>query len=362
MGKKTAIILFNSGGPNDLKSVNKFLFNFFNDKSNISLIQPFRFLLAKIFAFSGNKKTQEIYAKIGGKSPILATANAQSQALEKKLSFLGDFRVLLSMRYSRPFSSDTIKEIKKYQPDEIILLPLYPQFSTATTESAFNDFYKKLKKSKITAKLKYVCCYPIDPDFINAHCRLILAAILKAKSAGFNDCRLLFVEQNIKQKAIDSGDSHCFQINASVEAVIKKLARENLDYKICYQSKIGQINFPKTGYLERTKPSLEFEIKKASFNKKPIIVVPISLTFENAETLVGIDIEYQKLAMDLKIPFFARTPALSADGYFISGLADICKRTSAAKFDCNGGEYGARICPKNFKKCINPNQIIKNGN
>ena len=120
-----------------------------------------------------------------------------------------------------------------------------------------------------------------------------------------------------------------------------------MDYKICYQSKVGP--------LEWTKPSLEFEINRASIDKKAIIIVPIAFVSDHSETRVELDIEYKEIAHLKKIPFYLRVPALNVDGYFINSLLEICKQTSESKIACNGGKNGIRICPKTFKKCINPN-------
>ncbi len=345
--KKTAVILFNLGGPDKLESVKRFLFNLFNDKAIIGLPQPFRFLLAKLISSRRDKKAQAIYAQIGGKSPILKTTNAQAEALEKELSYLGNYKVFVVMRYWRPFSKDVVKKVKEYQPDETILLPLYPQFSTTTTASSFNDFYQKLKKNKVSSKLKYICCYPTNPQFISAHCRLIKQAINKATSAGFNNFRLLFSAHGLPQKIIDAGDPYCFQVKASVDGIVKELAVETLDYKICYQSKVGP--------LQWTKPSLEFEIERAALDRKAVIIIPITFVSDHSETLVELDIEYKQIAQDKKIPFYYRVAAFNIDGYFIKALLDICKRTSESNFACNGGDFGTRICPHSFKKCININ-------
>ncbi len=352
MSKKTAVILFNLGGPDKLESVKGFLFNLFNDKAIIGLPQPFRFLLAKLISSRRNKKAQEIYAQIGGKSPILETTNAQAEGLEKELSYLGNFKVFVAMRYWHPLSKDVVKKVKEYEPDEIILLPLYPQFSTTTTESSFKDFYQKLVKEKISAPVKYICCYPTNPQFISSHCRLIAGAITKTKSAGFNNFRILFSAHGLPQKIIDMGDPYCEQVKASVNAIINELEEKDLDYKVCYQSKVGP--------LEWTKPSLEFEINRAALDRKAVIIVPIAFVSDHSETLVELDIEYKELAHKFNIPFYLRVAALNVDGYFIKSLVDLCRRTSTVDFSCNGGNFGARICPKNFKKCINPNPTNEN--
>ncbi|MCE3254515.1 MAG: hemH [Rickettsiaceae bacterium] len=344
--KKTAVILFNLGGPDSLESVKGFLFNLFNDKAIIDLRQPFRYLLAHLISSIRNKKAQKIYAAIGGKSPILEITNAQAEALEKELSFFGDYKVFVSMRYSRPNSSDVIKKIKEYGADEIILLPLYPQFSTTTSGSSINDFYQKLKKGKVKTVTKYICCYPINSDFISAHCRLIKQSIEQIRNAGFNNFRLLFSAHGLPKKIVDAGDPYCFQVKSSTEAIIKELG-ENFDYKICYQSKVGP--------MEWTGPSLEFEVKRAALDGKAVIIVPITFVSDHSETLFELDIQFKEFAAAHKVPFYSRVAALNLDGYFIKSLANICQKTSQSDEACAGGDNGNRICPKNFKKCININ-------
>lgn len=345
--KKTAVILFNLGGPDDLNSVRKFLFNLFNDRAIISLIQPFRFLLATLISTLRNKKAQHIYSQIGGKSPILQTTNSQAEKLEKELSHFGDFKVFTCMRYWHPMSKEVVAKVKEYEPSEVILLPLYPQFSTTTTNSSFNDFYERFVKAKIKAKLKYICCYPTQNEFVLSHSRLISAAIKKAKTSGFENFRLLFSAHGLPKSVISNGDPYCFQVEATTESVVNCLDEKNIDYKICYQSKVGP--------MEWTGPSLEVEIRRAALDKKGVIIIPIAFVSDHSETLVELDIEYKELAQKLGIPYYDRVLALNLDGYFIESLLKMTLNTSKAEHTCNGGNEGARICPKNFKKCINPN-------
>jgi ferrochelatase len=127
----------------------------FNDHAIIGLPWPFRYLLAKLISSRRDKKAQDIYAQINGKSPLLEITSNQAEALEKELSFHGNFKVFIAMRYWHPFASETIEKIKEYQPHEIILLPLYPQFSSSTTASSINDFLEKLPKNiKEKTKIK----------------------------------------------------------------------------------------------------------------------------------------------------------------------------------------------------------------
>jgi ferrochelatase len=349
---KIAIVLFNLGGPDNLNSVRKFLFNLFNDPAIIGLPNPFRYLLAHLISFRRAKVASKIYQLIGGKSPILEITNAQAEALEKELSFKGEFKVFVSMRYWHPMSKEVVAKLNEYQPDEIILLPLYPQFSTTTSASSMLDFMGELKKQKVSAPVKYVCCYPLEAEFIRAHAKLIKQSIQKAISLGHPNHRILFSAHGLPKSVIAKGDPYVFQIEASTKAIIAELEKENdaknkIDYRICYQSKVGPVAW--------TTPSLEFEINRAAIEKKPLIIVPIAFTSDHSETLVELDIEYKEIAEHKKIPLYLRVPALNSDGYFIKSLVDISLRALKSDVACNGGIEGARICPAKFGKCPNEN-------
>ena len=173
--KKRAVILFNLGGPDKPESVKPFLFNLFNDKAIISAPNPIRFLLAKLISSNREKTAKDIYSFLGGKSPILDETKQQSEKLENKLNRESDdkYRVFISMRYWHPFSHDIIGDVKKFEPDEVILLPLYPQFSTSTTQSSIDDWMKTAKKHSFDKPTATICCYPFEDNFINSHVTLI---------------------------------------------------------------------------------------------------------------------------------------------------------------------------------------------
>lgn len=333
---KTAVILFNLGGPDSQEAVKPFLFNLFNDKAIISLPQPFRFLLAKFIANKRQKTTKEIYQLIGGKSPLLEITKAQADALEKELSFSGDFKVFVTMRYWHPFLQEIKQQIFDYKPKRIILLPLYPQFSTTTTGSSFKQFHKifskkELKNKKI--KTEFICCYPTQGDFVLSHAKSIEKTLLKTKTP-ITHFRILFSAHGLPQKIVDKGDPYVLQTNATCDFVVKKLEEilrknkkltknQKIDYQLCFQSKVGP--------LEWTKPYFEDELKRAAIDKKPVIIVPIAFVSEHSETLVELDIEYKHKANDLGIKEYLRVPALNVDGNFIKALSKLCLDKKALK-------------------------------
>jgi ferrochelatase len=352
--KKTAVILFNLGGPDSLEAVQPFLFNLFNDAAIIQIPQPFRFLLAKLISSRRAKKAQKIYSILGGKSPLLDTTLAQAYSLERELSFVGNFKVFTVMRYYHPFAKEVVKKVQEYDPSEIILLPLYPQFSSATSDSSIKDFTRFLYKFPKKPKVKTVCCYPFESDFIKAHSFLIKQTLIKYYETQLSEFRFLFSAHGLPQKLIDAGDPYVLQVTKTTAEVVKNLAEilcineAEIDFKVCYQSKVGP--------LQWTQPSLDFALRKAILDNKIPVIIPISFVSDHVETLVELDVEYKELAMSLGAKNYLRVPALNLDGHFIKALFEICKTVSVNSEDNYfSGTEPVRFCTKKFKFCSNPN-------
>jgi ferrochelatase len=356
---KTAVVLFNLGGPDKLSSVKPFLFNLFNDPAIISLPQPFRFLLAKLISSRREKKAQNIYRQINNKSPLLDITLSQADSLERELSFNGNFKVFTIMRYWHPFAQEIIKKINDFNPNEIILLPLYPQFSSTTSASSFKDYLTNYKKTNIPIKI--VCCYPTQEDFIKSHTLQIIKTLKIIDKKLLSKIRILFSAHGLPQKVIDKGDPYVFQVEKSANEILKNLKKflpennfnelKKIDYSICYQSKVGPLKW--------TTPSLEQEIRRVALDKKIPLVVPIAFVSDHSETLVELDIEFKELSVELGIEKYYRAPSLNIDGTFIQSLKNIVLSTTKNN-DCQifCGEEKWRICPKKSKLC--PNQNYQN--
>ena len=346
--KKVAIILANLGGPDNLAAVQPFLFNLFNDKAIITLPQPLRWIIAKFISIKRTPIAQEIYSQIGGRSPILEQTKRQAQELEIVLNKPGNYdaKVFVVMRHWKPFSRDVIKAVKQYQPDGMVFIPLYPQFSTTTTGSAIADWKKTLKKQRIAIPCKYLGCYPREISFIKAHIDRIKPVYSQAKKQG--NPRLLFSAHGLPKKVVENGDPYQWQVKKTVEDIVEGLAIENLDYHICYQSKVGR--------LEWLTPSIDSEIIRAGREKIPVVVVPITFVSEHSETWVELDIEYKKLAEAHGVTAYFRVPTLGVHKDFIKSLADLCHHILCGKVTENKiqiqSDTGKRNCPKKFSKCI----------
>jgi ferrochelatase len=311
--KKTAVIFFNLGGPDSSEAIQPFLFNLFNDKAIIGAPQPFRWLLAKFISSRRAPVAKKIYAQIGGKSPLLDFTQEQATALEASLG--EGYKVFIAMRYWHPFAYETVLQVKEYEPDEVILLPLYPQYSTTTSGSSIKDW----QKVGLNVSTRIICCYPQESGFITAMADLIGRALDEAGEG----TRLLFSAHGLPKKIIERGDPYQFQVEKSAAAVTKALNVPDLDWLVCYQSRVGP--------MEWIGPSTDEEIRQAGRDGKKVVLAPIAFVSEHSETLVELDIEYRHLAEQSGVPTYIRVPALGAHPSFISGLARLVKEKNSAK-------------------------------
>ena len=340
---KTAIVLFNLGGPDRPEAVKPFLFNLFNDHAILRLPQPMRYLLARLISSRRAPLAREIYGHLGGGSPILAFTQAQAAALEAELSSRGEdreYRTFIAMRYWHPMSPETAAAVQAFSPDDVVLLPLYPQFSTTTSASSLAAWQQAAAQAGIQAPAYAVCCYPTAAGFCRAVAKLLDATLEKEGGAP----RVLFSAHGLPKKIVAAGDPYEWQVNETARKVIEEVGRPGLDWTVCYQSKVGP--------LEWIGPSLDDEIKRAAKDRVPVVIVPIAFVSEHSETLVELDIQYREIAMGEGVPGYARVPTVSDAPDFIRGLADLVFHARQRGHDL-GSESGARICPKDFSGCPN---------
>lgn len=306
---KTAIVLFNLGGPDSLDAVRPFLFNLFNDKAIIGLPQPWRWLLARFISGKRAPVARGIYQHLGGSSPLLQQTRDQAAALEKVLG--PDFKVVVAMRYWHPFAEQALQQVQDWGADRVILLPLYPQFSTTTTGSSLKQWHQ-LAAGRF-AQTQVVCCYPVMSGFVSASAQLIRTQYDQALAQG--KPRLLFSAHGLPQSIIDKGDPYQRQVEQSAAAIVSALGIDGLDWAICYQSRVGKAKW--------IGPSTEEELARAGSDKVPVVVAPIAFVSEHSETLVELDIEYRHLAEGLGIPGYFRASTVQSHPEFIQGLAQL---------------------------------------
>lgn len=333
---KTAVILMNLGGPDKRESIHPFLMNFFLDKNIVRLPYPFRYLIARMIANSRTKnEAGDSYGFLGGKSPLLDNTNAQADALRNILG--DDYSVHVHMRYWHPMADEVTKNIMAENPEHIIIIPLYPQYSTTTTRSSLQELEKSFAKFGVKSRISTVCCYPFNQGFIDASAALIKQAYPKDNK----NVRVLFSAHGLPVSIIKDGDPYEWQCIESARLIAQATGIENIEWQICYQSRVGRQQW--------LKPSTEDALRQAAKDGKDVLIYPHAFVSEHVETLVELDIEYKHIADELGIQFYGRVPTVSVNQLFIQSLADMVTSNNH-----DGGikpDSGNRICPKNFRRC-----------
>ena len=306
---KIAIILFNLGGPDSLDAVEPFLRNLFSDPAIIRLPSLIRRPLAKLIARRRAPTAREIYARIGGASPIVGQTEAQARALEQALGSEHDWRGFVCMRYWHPMTEAVVRSVGRFAPDRIVLLPLYPQFSTTTTASSFRAWNER---ARFKAPTRMIESYPTEPGFIAASIELVKQGMAEA---GTGPRRVLFSAHGLPERIVKAGDPYQKQVAKTAAAIAA--AFDGLDWSICYQSRVGPLRW--------IGPSTQEEIARAGADKAKAVVYPLSFVSEHSETLVELDIEYRHLALQKGVPAYVRVPAVGTHPLFIEGLARLVR-------------------------------------
>lgn len=348
--KKVAVVLFNLGGPDFANAVYPFLINFFMDKNIIRVPIPFRCLLAWLIARKrSTKEAKESYDALGGSSPLLANSKAQADALQKMLENKNDevvtYKSFMCMRYWHPMSAQVVREVRDWGADEVIIIPLYPQFSTTTTWSSLEVWNKAAYQAGYHVPTSMVCCYPFNDGFVKASAANILAEYQKALDDGYDNLRILFSAHGLPESIIKEGDPYQWQCEESArkiaDLVKDQLDLDTLDWTICYQSRVG----PK----KWIGPSTEEEIERAAKDGKAIIIYPHAFTQEHVETLVELDEEYKEYAEEKGQHGYYRAQTVGTHPDFIKGLRDLVyAHEGSLKITAEGSE---RICAKDFEDC-----------
>ena len=337
---KKAIILFNLGGPDKLESVQPFLFNLFNDPAILNLPTIFRYPLAKLISNRRTPTAKKIYQELGGSSPILKLTKEQSKALESRLNNedqASEYKCFIVMRCWHPRAEEVVNNVKNFNPDEVILMPLYPQYSAATTGSSIKEWKDICKKKNFKIRTSTICCYPTDENFVLAHKEEIVKKI-----KNLENFKLIFSAHGLPEKNIKKGDPYQWQVEQSVNKIVKSLNIKNLDWILSYQSRVGPLKW--------IGPSTDDIIVENSKLGKHIVLVPIAFVSEHSETLVELDIEYKELADKNGCKNYTRVPALGTNNNYIKAMSNLIIKKQDYNF--NGKLYPPKTqCPSQFIKC-----------
>jgi ferrochelatase len=303
---RRAIILMNLGGPDSPAAIRPFLYNLFSDPAIITLPTALRLPLAGLISWRRSPTAQAIYAQLGGVSPLLENTLAQAAALEAVLG--GEDRCFVAMRYWHPLAAETVRAVMEWEPDRLVLLPLYQQYSTTTTGSSLTDWYRATAAEGLALPTRIVHSYPDVPGFI---------AALKGAIVPYLDRdspqRLLFSAHGLPLRIVAKGDPYPQEIERTALAVVAALARSGLDWRICYQSRVGPLKW--------LGPSVEEELHRAAQDQVGVVITPISFVSEHSETLVELDRDYRRIAETIGVPGYERVPTVGTDPNFIAALA-----------------------------------------
>jgi protoporphyrin/coproporphyrin ferrochelatase len=313
--KKIAVVLFQLGGPDSLPAVEPFLYNLFCDPDIINFPGSFlaRKPLAKLISTTRSKKVTQRYAEIGGGSPIRRLTEQQARALEIALRRHIPARTIVAMRYWHPDTRKAIAALESAPYDEIVLLPLYPHYSFATTGSSLKE-WNRLHKPKVPVHL--IDHFFDHPDYISGIVERINTVLRQLPRP--DDVQLVFSAHGLPMTLVEKGDPYPQHIEATVRLVREMGAWPN-PHTLCYQSRVGPQKWlqpPLTGTLENL----------ARGGVKRMLVVPISFLTEHIETLHEINIEAREQAESLGVHDFHMMPALNDSPLLIRALADLVLR------------------------------------
>ena len=321
MQTRTAIVLFNLGGPDSLDAVEPFLFNLFADPDIIQL--PLGFLLQKPVArLISRRRTPEArhnYAAIGGSSPLLANTRAQATALQSALRADGidTAEVFVCMRYWHPLTEAVVAELQQKGFEDVLLLPLYPQYSRTTTGSSVNAFQRACKKADYAPRVRLVRHWPTQPDYIAAIAADIEAAARALPEHDPARIELLFSAHGLPKKLVAQGDPYQREIEETFTAVRALLNWPRTT--LCYQSRVGP--------LEWLRPYTEDVIKeKAAAGCAQMLVYPIAFVSDHSETLYELGMQYAELAKGAGIAHYRVVPALNDRPALIRALVALVRQ------------------------------------
>jgi protoporphyrin/coproporphyrin ferrochelatase len=316
--KKYGIVLLQLGGPDSLDAVEPFLYNLFRDPDIIDFPLSFLFRkrLARIISRKRSPKIREHYRHMGGKSPILELTEAQAKALEARLKDSIDARVYIAMRYWKPFTEEAVASLANDGITDVILVPLYPHYSSTTTGSSVNEWNRIVKrKPHYSFSTKLVREYPTHPSYIDSFIDRINEGLDRFPSEHRDEVFLLFSAHGTPVKLVRKGDPYKFQIEETVEAIMDRSKFPN-PHTLSFQSRVGPEK-----WLEPFTDATVERLGKEGIDK--MLIIPIAFVSDHIETLFELNVEVREIAEEHGMGQFEVMPALNDHPKYIEALADL---------------------------------------
>jgi len=311
---KEAVVLLNMGGPNNLREVEMFLKNMFNDENILTMKSSImRKFIGSMITFFRTETAQDIYSQLGGKSPIVGHTFKLVSALQKELP---DIVIDFAMRYTPPFATEVIDRLKEQNVEKIYLIPLYPQYSTTTTKSSLEDFEKALHKSDLDAVLVEIKHFFENVNYNGA---IIERIKEQMRDENYRDYDIIFSAHGLPQKIVDAGDPYQRHVERHVEHIKQIMQDEQMYFHqihLAYQSKVGPMAW--------LKPSLEDKLHQ--IRNRGVIIYPIAFAIDNSETDFELDIEYREIAQEMGFKKYIVCKCPNNHPLFVEALKDIYKK------------------------------------
>jgi ferrochelatase len=329
---RIGVVLSNLGGPDGPAAVRPFLYNLFSDPAIVVAPTFVRLPLAAFVSWTRKKSAIANYAVMGGGSPIVRETAAQVEALTACLRLrrpADDIEVFMAMRYWHPRAAEVARAVRAFAPDEVVLAPLYPQYST-TTASSHAEWRKHY-----AGPCREICCWFANPGLIEAHAQRIERIWI---DAGRPKVRLLFSAHGLPERISESGDPYRWQIEQTCAAIARRLGDE-WDWMLCFQSRVGPLKW--------IGPSTPEAIEAAARDGVGILIDPVAFVSEHVETLVELDQDYEEMARGLGVTTYLRAPTVGVTPAFIDGLADAVERALSRP----GVGADGPTCPADASRC-----------
>ena len=317
MTEKIGVVLLNLGGPDSLEAVEPFLYNLFSDPDIIDFPGSFLFRkrLAKIISTRRAPMVEKQYAKIGGKSPLKEHTLKQAALLEERLNEHFPARVFAAMRYWLPSTEEALDELEKEGIKKVVLLPLYPQYSKATTESSVKEWETQVAKRGKGDSIEHelIESYHDFPPYIDAFVERINEGLTRFPADKQKETHLVFSAHGTPMKLVRQGDPYSGHIKETVAAIMKA-GGYTQEHSLCYQSKVGPLK-----WLTPSTPDMIQQL--ASKGVKNMLIVPVAFASDHLETLFELGIEYRRVASEAWVTQYEVTTGLNDSPLFIDALA-----------------------------------------
>ncbi|CAA6805904.1 MAG: Ferrochelatase, protoheme ferro-lyase (EC [uncultured Sulfurovum sp.] len=301
---KKALLLLNMGGPNNVDEVQMFLANMFSDENILTMDRYTRTLIREIIVSSRIDEVKENFTKyLGGKSPLPGLTYKVIDKLNTKL----DMKIAPAMRYVPPFATDALIQFQKDGVDELVLFPMYPQYSTTTTLSSLQDVETRCKALEYNPKITMIDPYYDDFDYIEMCANKIMEAFEDKKTEDYD---LLLSAHGLPLSIINSGDPYQNQVEGNVSALRMYFHERGIKFnniKLVYQSKVGS-----AAWLE---PNL-VDVLRNPYHRK-VLIYPLAFTVDNSETVYELDIEHREIADKIKYDDYRVAKCFNDDDAFI---------------------------------------------